>query len=172
MDFFYNEAETEIDAGTYDESLWDIAALEAGNDESGKKAAYVELRAKQSLQKSEDLLSCSGAQPSLQDDISGTYVSNITCDLCDYFRKYKEKTMVITLQQSGNSFTGVSNSFRDSSITGERDDDRYKFVYLSSPNSYEIRGEWKLGARGCGFSGNWSHSVSTASGAWNLTRIR
>ena len=187
---YYAKAEQEITAGTYKPNLWSKAFVQVEGDEQKRKAKYIELRAEQLYATNTPAVAASNQsilpvvasrstanqRPSVaeqskpNDDISGTYVSDITTNTSWVFHKPKYRKLVVSLEQNGNSIVG-SNSSANLKIEGKREGDKITFfTWPSDIISSEIKGKWKISPDGDRIEGTWSHPHGE--GKWNLTKIK
>jgi len=173
---FYGEAEAEINNDTYDKNLWAKALVESEGDETKRKARYIELRANQLYSEKAGSVSDTNlyqqAAPitrSVQIDLSGIYVSDITTNSQWVFNKPKHRRLKIIFEQQGSKITGT-NRLADLKITGVREGDEITFfTWPSDINDTEIKGMWRIDPDGNRLEGTWSHPHGD--GKWNLTRI-
>jgi hypothetical protein len=187
---YYGEAEQEITAGTYKPNLWAKAFVQVEGDEQKRKAKYIELRAEElyaanapaASTTSKSILPVLASQPTTRqknvlteharpdDDISGTYQSDITTNTSWVFQKPKHRRLVVSLVQNGNSITGTSSS-ANLKIEGKREGDKITFFTWPSDITYsEIKGKWMVSPDGRRIEGTWSHPHGD--GKWNLTKIK
>lgn len=103
--------------------------------------------------------------------LSGSYRSEITSSVSYWFQHKKQRKLVITLKQEGNSITGTDNIGR-SELTGTIEGDTIKFNYWSGRTlkGNEVNGEWKVIGNGSRLEGFWTWK-GAPQGKWNLTRI-
>jgi len=184
---YYGQAEKEITAGTYDANLWAKAFVLVEGDEQKRKAKYIELRAYQlfnenvaatpvSEQNNQGALKAQPVVPTVvkpsssTDDISGTWVSQVTTNSNWVFTKESHRKLVIKIVQDGDNITGTSDSI-DFELTGYRRGDPIKFdVWAFDLTSSVLTGKWKVSADGTRLEGTWS--VNSSEGKWNLTKIQ
>ena len=172
---YYGAAEKEVTSNAYDKNLWAIALVEAEGDEQKRKAKYIELRANQLYSESNGTMSDSipDTQPESDNGQSGTYISDITTNVKNYyFRHKKDRELLINLVQEGNKITGNAGS-ADSEITGTIEGDTIKFTFWSARVNMgaEVSGEWKVSDDGSRMKGVWRSKQGGTSGTWDLTKI-
>lgn len=107
------------------------------------------------------------------EDISGTYISEITTTSnWQFLPRYKN--LEISIDQSADEISGVDPRY-NTRITGTFDGEVIRFRVDSNLVSgyYEARGEWRLREDGSGFDGHWSTrgGPDAGSGIWNLRRV-
>jgi len=107
-------------------------------------------------------------------DISGTYVSNITSSHYWRFNTEEQRTMRLEIRQEGDQVIAENKEF-DLKIVGTRNGNHISFYALpNSMTQYEITGEWNLVPNTTRLKGNWdlTHSQHPAKGNWDLRKIQ
>jgi len=171
---FYGVAEEEISSNSYNRNLWSKALVMVEGDEQKRKAKYIELRANQLY--SQNVGSTGGSNPNEQplsgNDITGTYISDITSSSSwpSAFDKKSNRELEIIFEQKGNRITGINDSV-NLKISGTREGDTIKFLFWGSKLSgYDIKGTWKVNSDGSKLVGTWSNP--SGGGQWNLIKIK
>lgn len=193
---FYGEAEAEVDAQSHDRDLWARALVEVEGDEPKRKARYIELRAEQlyaqnsatgqrristtvSRNRTRSVTPSVFATPTAfgvalnhskpDQDLSGTYVAEITTNTHWVFQKGKHRQLVFVLEQHGDDITAIASS-ANLKVSGTLKDDRIVFFTWPSDVTYsEIKGKWRIVDGGNRLEGKWTHPHGN--GKWNLTRL-
>ena len=105
--------------------------------------------------------------------ISGTYISEITSNRTQVFKK-KYQNLKITIKQTGNNIIATDNIY-NLKISGVREGNVIKFSVR--PNQvvsrfWDASGEWTVSPNGTSLEGLWKlDGGSGARGKWNLTKI-
>lgn len=103
-------------------------------------------------------------------DITGSYVSEITSKHSWYFDKKVNRSLALTLTQSGNTITGY-DSANVAVITGTRDRNTIKFRFWAEGiTAYELRGTWIINPEDNRLEGSWIQPSHDATGQWNLAK--
>jgi len=179
---FYGEAEKEIASGTYDANLWAKAFVLVEGDEQKRKAKYIELRAYQLYNQSDETTAAEKpvnqapieAEPIVPvvvspsnpaDDISGIWKSNITSG------EIKNRNRVITFKQVGNTISGTWDTDSSHNITGVREGDTIKFNWIEG-SATDKKGKWKISPDGFRMEGRWTRIDGIRSGKFDLEKIQ
>jgi hypothetical protein len=196
---YYGEAEEEIKAQSYDKDLWARALVAAEGDEQKRKARYIELRAEQlfaasgaaasapsrAVQRSSSITPAANSRPqtsasvakpaaassSFSDDLSGTWVAEISTNREKVFKNIGP-TIEFTLEQNGNRISGINREY-NLKIGGTRNGDEIEFwVEPHRMNYYQNQeGRWKISPDRANLTGNWKITNMTANGQWTMTRV-
>ncbi|MFA9419237.1 MAG: hypothetical protein ACERLB_03735 [Gammaproteobacteria bacterium] len=179
---FYGQAEKEIVSGTYDANLWAKAFVLVEGDEQKRKAKYIELRAYQLYNQSDEASAAEKpvnraaikAEPIVPivvnpsnsaDDISGIWKSNITSG------EIKNRNRVITFKQVGNTISGTWDTDPFHKITGVREGDTIKFNWIEG-SATDKEGKWKISPDGFRMEGRWTRNDGIRSGKFDLEKIQ
>ncbi len=195
---YYGEAEEEINSQSYDKDLWARALVAAEGDEQKRKARYIELRAEQlfeasgaatsapnrAAQRSSSIKPAANSRPqagagvakpavvpSFSDDLSGTWVAEITTNQEEVFGNIGP-TLEFTLEQSGDRISG-SNREYNLKLSGTRNGDEIEFwVEPHRMNYFQGQtGVWKVNPDRASLAGDWKMTNLRAKGEWKMTRV-